>query len=104
MTIWHMRITCCVPKATNTNSEYYLLIAFPRQQWLFKHASMLRLYVHCLCCLLYHFRVSFITSLNTVALSHRRPASTVTCLVTAAVLGSVTKGGFVLFLWFITLR
>jgi hypothetical protein len=37
-----------IPKATNTRSEYVILIAFPRQQWLFELASLLRLYVHCL--------------------------------------------------------
>jgi hypothetical protein len=29
MTIWRMRITCWIPKATDTHSEYVLLIAFP---------------------------------------------------------------------------
>jgi len=27
-TIWHMRIVCWMPKATNTHSEYGMLIAF----------------------------------------------------------------------------
>ena len=44
------RTACWVPKATNTHSQYVLLIAFPLQQWLHKRASMLRLYVHCLSC------------------------------------------------------
>jgi hypothetical protein len=46
-----MRIACCITKATGTHSEYVILIAFPRQQWLRERASMLRLYVHCLSCL-----------------------------------------------------
>jgi hypothetical protein len=29
MTIWCMRIACWIPKATNTHSEYVILIAFP---------------------------------------------------------------------------
>ena len=29
MTIWRMRIICWTPKATNTHSEYVVLIAFP---------------------------------------------------------------------------
>ena len=33
---------------THIYSEYVILIAFPLQQWLREHASMLRLYVHCL--------------------------------------------------------
>jgi len=32
MTIWRMRIACWLPKATNTHSEYIILIVFPLQQ------------------------------------------------------------------------
>ena len=42
MTIWHMCIACWMPKATNTHSEYVILIALPLQQWLHEHASNLR--------------------------------------------------------------
>ena len=42
MTIWHMRIVCGIPKATNTHSEYVILIAFPLQQLLHDRASVLR--------------------------------------------------------------
>jgi hypothetical protein len=41
-TIWHMRIAGWIPKATNTYSEYVMLIAFPKQQWLHERASVLR--------------------------------------------------------------
>jgi len=41
MTIWRMRIPYWIPKATNTNSEYAILIAFLLQQWLHERASML---------------------------------------------------------------
>jgi len=35
MTKWHMRrITCWIPKVTNTHSEYLIIIAFKLQQWL----------------------------------------------------------------------
>ena len=34
MTTWRMRIACWIPKATNTHSEYVILIAFPLQQCL----------------------------------------------------------------------
>jgi hypothetical protein len=34
MTIWRMRIACWVTKATNTHSEYVILIAFLLQKWL----------------------------------------------------------------------
>jgi hypothetical protein len=39
--IWHMPITCWIPKATNPHSEYAILIAFPL------HLNI-TLYVHCL--------------------------------------------------------
>jgi len=29
MTTWHMRTACWIPKATNTHSEYVILLAFP---------------------------------------------------------------------------
>jgi hypothetical protein len=41
-TIWGMRIACWVTKATDTHSEYAILIAFPLQQLLHERASMLR--------------------------------------------------------------
>jgi len=50
MTIWRMRIAWCTPQATNTQSEYVILIAFSLQQWLHKNASILRSYAHCLPC------------------------------------------------------
>jgi hypothetical protein len=40
--IRHMRFAWWISKATDTHSEYVLLIAFPRQQWLRERASMLR--------------------------------------------------------------
>ena len=42
MTIWCMRIACWVPRATNTHSEYVMLISFPLQQMLPESASMSR--------------------------------------------------------------
>jgi len=41
-TIWRMRIACRITKATNTDSEYVILIPFPQQQRLYERASMLR--------------------------------------------------------------
>ena len=32
MKIWPMRIACWITKATNSHSEYVILIAFPLQQ------------------------------------------------------------------------
>jgi len=49
MKIWRIRISRWVPKATNSQSEYVTLIAFPLRQWLNERASMLRYtYVACL--------------------------------------------------------
>ena len=47
--IRHMRVAFWTPKATNTHSEYVILIAFPLQQWLHERASMLR--YTCIACL-----------------------------------------------------
>ena len=41
MTTWSMRIARCIPKATNTHSEYVILIAFPLKQSLHERASVL---------------------------------------------------------------
>jgi hypothetical protein len=41
ITIWRMRIAYWTPNATNTHSECEILIAFPLQQWLHDHVSML---------------------------------------------------------------
>jgi len=41
MTIRRMRFTCLISKATDTHSEYEILIAFLQQQWLRERASML---------------------------------------------------------------
>ena len=42
MTVWHMCISCCIPKAANTLLEYVLLFALPLQQWLHECESLLR--------------------------------------------------------------
>jgi len=41
MTVQHMHIAGWIHKATNTHLEYVILIAFPLQQWLYEHASVL---------------------------------------------------------------
>jgi len=53
MTIWRRRITCWIPKATNTHSEYVILFAFPLQQWLNERASM---YITCTLPFIYSFQ------------------------------------------------
>jgi hypothetical protein len=34
MAIWRMRTACWIPNATNTHTEYAMVISFPLQQWL----------------------------------------------------------------------
>jgi hypothetical protein len=44
-----MRFACWITKTTDTHSEYVILIAFTRQQWLLESASVLRYtYIACL--------------------------------------------------------
>ena len=48
-TIWLIRIAFWIPKATYTQLEHVILIAFPPQQWLHEHASVLRCtYIACI--------------------------------------------------------
>jgi hypothetical protein len=46
LAIWRMHIACCIPKATNTHSEYVTLIAFPPQQWFAQTLLNVTLYIH----------------------------------------------------------
>ena len=41
MAIWRMRVAYWISKATDTHSEYIVLIAFPLQQWMHELATML---------------------------------------------------------------
>jgi hypothetical protein len=50
MIIWRKGISCWIPKATETLSEYETRIPLPLQQWLHESASMLHLKVHYLSC------------------------------------------------------
>jgi hypothetical protein len=42
MTMWRMRISCCILKNTNAFSQYIILIAFPLQQCFRGRVSLLR--------------------------------------------------------------
>jgi hypothetical protein len=59
--IRRMRLACWITKATDTHWEYVTLIAFPRQQWLREHASVLR----------YTYVVSFVSLLKSVGTGSR---------------------------------
>jgi hypothetical protein len=54
-TTWRMRIACWITKATNTHTEYVILIAFPLQQRFYERTSMLR--YTCTTCLVITERV-----------------------------------------------
>jgi hypothetical protein len=43
-----MPVACWITMATDTHSEYIILVSFPLQLRFRERASMLRLYVHCL--------------------------------------------------------
>jgi len=49
-----MRIACWITEGNHNNSEYtsIMIIAYLWQQLLGEQASMLRLYIHCLSCLI----------------------------------------------------
>jgi hypothetical protein len=51
MTIWRMGIACWIPKATNTHSQYVIIIALPQQKW-FQERTSMSLYT-CIGCLIY---------------------------------------------------
>ena len=60
ITIWRMRIACWITKATNTRSEYVILIVFPVQQWLQECASILRYMYNVLFCFECNSTLTFI--------------------------------------------
>ena len=52
--IQRVRFTCWITKATDTQSEYLVDIAFPWQKWVREGATVLRYtYIACLVCLLF---------------------------------------------------
>jgi len=56
MTIWCMHIACWMPKATNTHSEYVILIVVPLQERLHEHVLvLLYTYVTCLVYFIFAF-------------------------------------------------
>ena len=49
MTIWCMHIAWWIPMATNTRSEYVILMGFPLRRWLHRRSLVLhRTYIACL--------------------------------------------------------
>jgi len=68
--IWRMRISCWIHKARNAHTDCVTLIAFPQQQWLHEHASVLR-YTHIACLVFNH--VSRPTHMSYVTTRHDIP-------------------------------
>jgi hypothetical protein len=61
--IRRMRFACWITKATDTHSEYAILMAFPRQQWLRERASMLQyMYIGYLVIIKTEFKTDYISS------------------------------------------
>jgi hypothetical protein len=52
MTEGCMRISCWVPKATNTHTQVCNNFVFPVQHWMYERASVLR-YTYIVCLVLY---------------------------------------------------
>jgi len=76
LTIQSMRFANWITKATNTHSEYVLLIAFPRQKWLRERQSVLRCtYV---ACLVEPF-IFVVFLLPILAVTRQRPMLLLTC-------------------------
>jgi len=60
MIMWRMRIAGWILKATNTHSEYVILINFRQKQWLNESAPVLRsTYIACYC-----FRIRIVLCRN----------------------------------------
>jgi hypothetical protein len=67
MTIRRMRCACYITKATDTYSEYVILIAFPRKQWLTRK----RLVIAFMCIMLLLFRTITMVDEVTAAAAFR---------------------------------
>ena len=74
MTVGYMHIACWITKASNTHSEYVILIAFPLQHWLQERTSMLcYTYIACLAAFYIETRINVLSVLIITSLytSHR---------------------------------
>jgi len=69
MTVWRMHIACWITKATNTHSDYTILISVPRQLCLHESASMLR-YTYSTLPVLFLFSVFNMSNLTKSVMSY----------------------------------
>ena len=56
--IWRMCFACWINMATDTHLSYFIVIAFPRQQWLREKRLNITLYVHCESCFMYSLQAT----------------------------------------------
>ena len=96
---WRMRIACWITKATNTNSEYVIFIAFPLQQWLHERASMLLCtYINCLVLIMtqnkfpFLHKIIIIERVNMTVRSQVVPSTYILKLQTASLTAKVYMG------------
>jgi hypothetical protein len=62
MTIWRTRFACWITKATNTHSEYVILIAFLLQQWWHERPSTLHMaYLACIVMVCLYFNIILVS-------------------------------------------
>ena len=69
-----MRSTCWITKATNTHSQYVIVIAFPLQKWLRERALMFRYMYSSVCLVTFCFTLGIV--LPTPFRSYHLPFST----------------------------
>jgi len=74
MAIWRIRIACWVTRATNTHSEYVILIAFPPQQWLHERPSTIRLH-NLSCCVFIQILTQACFAPILTDVRHKKPAA-----------------------------
>jgi hypothetical protein len=82
ITIWRMRTACWICWATNTYSEYVIVIAFPLQQWLHERASVLR-YTYTACLVLNSWKTSLRQALNYCGIVNSERLKCVICWLRA---------------------
>ena len=62
MTIWCMCFACCIPKATNTHSQYVILMLFSTATMVARTCLVFTLYVHCRSCFFFSFLFTYLIS------------------------------------------
>jgi len=98
-TIWRMRISRYVPKATNTHSTYVILIAFHRNHGC-TNAPQCSLCVHCLSCFFFNILSLSILSQNVHGQCNCRLGCVASCEATNTYLSTFGKNNALFILKF----